>query len=120
MNQVIYQLFHVILPLGYALLLLPDILGFESVVGAFFKDKFMNVISKLSFSSYSIFYLVSLLISNSRKEDLYINSAKILCLWACSIAISLLYGLIFCLVVELPVQKILLNWISKSSVRGFI
>jgi hypothetical protein len=60
-------MFHVILPLGYALLVVPEMMGFGNVVGAFFRDRFLNVISKLSFSSYSIYYLVSLLISNSRK-----------------------------------------------------
>lgn len=119
-NQIIYQLFHFVVPCCYALLLLPEILGFENVVGALFRDKFMNIISKLSFCSYTLFYFVTLEVINSRMEDLYVNTAKVLCLWVCSIAISMLYGLILCILVELPLYRIISSWIGRSNSRAYI
>lgn len=64
-HQSMLQLFHGIVPLCFALLLLPEILGFESLWGALFKDNFMNVASKLSFSSYTIYYLICIVLVNA-------------------------------------------------------
>lgn len=119
-NQVVFQLFHLLVPFCYALLLLPEIVGFENVVGALFRDKFMNIISKLSFCSYTLFYFVTLVVTNSRMEDLYVNTAKVLCLWVCSIAISMLYGLILCILVELPLYRIISSSLGKSNSRAYI
>jgi hypothetical protein len=119
-NQLLLQLFHLLYPLSFAALLLPEMLGFENVVGALFRDHFMNILSKLSFCSYTIFYLATLLITNTRKEDLYVNTAKVLCLWICSIAISLLSGFLLCLLVEMPVHKLLILGLGDTSLKAFI
>lgn len=115
-----YFVFKLVVPLGYTLLVLGELMGFENPIGSVLKDYFMSAISKLSFCSYSIFYGVTLMIINSRKEDLYVNTAKVLCLWVCSLAISILGGFLLCVLVEIPLSRVLHTWLGHNSLKSFV
>lgn len=91
-SQLIYQLFRIVFPISLLLLIMPEMLGFENIWGTLFKDRFMNIASKLSFSSYTLYMMVAVTIVNELKEDLYINLAKIVTLWMCSVVGSMVFG----------------------------
>lgn len=66
-NLAFLFVFHIIVVLSYFAIVAGELVGFENAFGALLKDYFMGLISKISFSSYTIFYGVSLMIINSRK-----------------------------------------------------
>lgn len=66
-NVINLFLFHILITLSYFILVIGELVGFENAFGAFLKDHFMGLLSKLSFSSYTLFYGVTLMIINSRK-----------------------------------------------------
>ena len=107
-------------PLCYCLLILPEMLGFGNIWGVLLKDRFMNVASRLSFSSYTIYYGVCMTIINSLEEDLYVNFSKLLCLWTGSILVSLGFGFLLCGLLEIPLYRILHTCLGRSSPKAYI
>lgn len=95
-------------------------LGFENIWGALLKDRFMNVASRLSFSSYTVYYGVCMVIINSLQEDLYVNFSKLVCLWMCSVLLSLGVGFLLCALAEIPLYRVLHAWLGRSSPRAYI
>lgn len=80
----------------------------------------MNVASRLSFSSYTLYYGICLAIINSLQEDLYLNFAKLLSLWMCAILVSLGLGFGLCVLVEVPGYRGLHAWLGRSSPKAYI
>lgn len=119
-HQLMLQLFRVFLPVLYGLLIAPEILGYENVWGALFKDWFMDIVSRLSFSSFANYYFVCLCVVNSLQEDIYVNFGKFISIWMATFAFSLIFGALMLLLIELPVYRALHNIFGRTSPKGYI
>ena len=83
------------------------LLGFKGPIYCFFHDQLQGSISRVSISAYAMQYIMVSLLTYSRTEDIYINLAKTISYCSCTIISTLAVGFIFCVLVEMPLHKLL-------------
>ena len=88
------------------LMILPSILGVSNFTFFIMDTKFFNFISKVSFWTYLIHYMVVLQVSYRQKIDFYYTIYDVIPLYIPVAAISVFLGMMGTILVELPFAKL--------------
>jgi peptidoglycan/LPS O-acetylase OafA/YrhL len=98
--------------LALYLMVLPSLLGIPNFTFFIMDTKFFNFISKVSFWTYLIHYMVVLQVIYRQKIDFYYTVDDIVPIYVAVAAFSVFFGLMGTILVELPfakLEKMLMN-----------
>lgn len=102
---------------GLSLVLLPSLLGVESMVRFAMDTKLFNFVAKVSFCTYLVHLTLILIFLGSRSVDFYYDTLSIYNLFAAHAVQSIFCGFLLTMLVEVPfakLQKILMRELLKS------
>ena len=91
--------------LGLYIMILPSLLDVPNFVFFIMDTRFFNAVSKISFWTYLIHYMIVLQVTYSQKVDFYYAKADILPLYIPIALLSLCFGFIGTILVEVPFAK---------------
>ena len=92
--------------MGMSLAVLPSLLGVESFVHFLMDTKLFNFIAKVSFCTYLVHVIIIYQFIGKLSVDLYYSYLNEYALYAAHAVLSILWGFVLCLVVEIPFSKL--------------
>lgn len=105
--------------MGVALLVTPSLLGIKNDMVFFIADtKFFHYIGKISFWTYLIHYMFVLHVSYTQRVDFYYDTRDIFSLYMPVAMLSMLFGALGTLLVEVPFAKIEQSLFKKNKGEG--
>lgn len=96
-----------------SLIILPSLLGVKSFVRSILDTKFFNFIGKISFWTYLIHLTIMSIWISSVKIDGYFAIIPTYSLFVAHSLVSMLFGYIFMILVEIPCMKLQKKYMNK-------
>lgn len=103
---------------GVSFIILPSMLGINSIVKFLLDTKFFNFMAKISFWTYLIHLIVMNVWITSMNTNFYLSSISMYCLFASHSVVSMLLAFLLTVGVEIPcmkIQKKLMSSLLSSS-----
>ena len=103
--------------MGLSLLILPSLLGIDSIVRFVLDTKLFNFIAKASYCTYLIHLVVLTFIMTIRKIDFYYDLTSVFGYYTFYAVVSIFLGFILTILVEIPfakLQKMLLTYLFNK------
>lgn len=92
--------------IGISMAIIPSMLGIKSFISDFLDIKLYSFIGKISFSTYLVHLLVIFYLYGTISIDFYYSINKTFPLFWKNAVISMFFGFVLCLTIELPFSKL--------------
>lgn len=103
---------------GLTLTLLPSILGVKSIVKFMMDTSFFNIIAKISFCIYLVHLTFIQRTIANKKIDFYYTQSNIFVLFSYWMLISIIFGFLLTITVEVPFSKLEKHLIEKLKTKS--
>ena len=105
--------------IGTVLLIMPNLIGYNSPIKPFLKGHILDYISKLSFSAYSLSYIIIFSIFYNQSVTIEANLTKIIVFATTVLFLALCLGFLFCVSLEMVIYRFVQR-LMRGEIRKFI